>query len=230
MLQRGSIRRMRTLYHSWLDVPSRKVRLHLAEKGLEVTLQFEKTWERRAEFFKLNPAGEVPVLEDGPMVVPGGGVIAEYIEETYPQQSLLPADPHERLEVRRMCTWMDVKFYQEVTRYLVEERVTKRFLKMGHPNGDAIRAGRGNLRPHLDYLGYLLEQRHWLAGERLTLADVSAAAQLSSLDYLDEMDWALNPTVKEWYQRFKSRPSMRDILADRVPGMPPPKHYSDLDF
>jgi len=53
---------MRILYHVTLSPFSRKVRLVLAEKGLEFTLKIEKTWERRPEFLALNPAGEVPVL------------------------------------------------------------------------------------------------------------------------------------------------------------------------
>lgn len=221
---------MRTLYHSWLDPYSRKIRIQLAEKQLDFDLCFEKTWERRAEFFKLNPAGDVPVLTDEHVIAPGPQVISEYLEETYPDIALLPHDPEHRLEVRRLVAWMDHKFHLEVTRYLLDERVNKRFMQMGHPSGDAIRAGRSNIKPHMDYLGYLLDQRHWLAGEEMTLADVSAAAQISSLDYLDEIDWSYNAAVRAWYQRFKSRPSMRGILADRVPNMPPPGHYSDLDF
>ena len=53
---------MRMLYHLWLSPGSRKVRLALAEKGLEFSMKVEKTWERRPEFLALNPAGEVPVL------------------------------------------------------------------------------------------------------------------------------------------------------------------------
>ena len=58
---------MRVLYHHWLSASSRKVRIVLAEKGLDFALRLEKTWERRPGFLKLNPAGEVPVLveEDG---------------------------------------------------------------------------------------------------------------------------------------------------------------------
>jgi len=50
------------------------------------------------------------------------------------------------------------------------------------------------------------------------------------VDYLGEMPWHEYPAVKAWYQKIKSRPSFRALLADRVPGSSPPLAYSDLDF
>ncbi len=51
-----------------------------------------------------------------------------------------------------------------------------------------------------------------------------------ALDYLGDVPWEAHEPAKEWYARIKSRPSFRPILADHVPGAPPPKHYADLDF
>ena len=66
---------------------SRKVRIVLAEKNLEFTLKFEKTWERRPEFLALNPAGEVPVLiEPDGTVIAGTEAIVEYLDEVYPRE------------------------------------------------------------------------------------------------------------------------------------------------
>jgi glutathione S-transferase len=93
-----------------------------------------------------------------------------------------------------------------------------------------VRAALHNLRYHLDYISYLMESRSWLAGDELTLADLTAAAHLSCLDYVGDVPWGQYPLAKEWYVRLKSRPSFRPILADHVPGMPPPKLYANLDF
>ena len=76
----------------------------------------------------------------------------------------------------------------------------------------------------------LLDQRRWLAGDQMTLADFAAAAHLSVLDYISDVDWNRSTIVKDWYAKIKSRPAFRSILADQVPGFPPPKHYNDLDF
>ena len=106
----------------------------------------------------------------------------------------------------------------------------KRYMSMGTPDSSAIRAGHYNIRYHLDYITYLTERRSWLAGSDFSLADISAAAQLSSIDYLGDVPWEEFPAAKIWYSRIKSRPSFRPILADHMPGMPPPRHYADLDF
>jgi len=222
---------MRTLYHNWLSPHSRKVRIVLGEKKLEFGLEVEKTWERREAFLRLNPAGEVPVLvETGGTAISGGQVICEYLDEREPNPPLLGKGPLERAEVRRLCQWFDEKFDHEVTANLVGEKVMKRFLGLGSPDSAAIRAGKTNINHHLSYISYLVERRTWLAGDQMTLADITAGAHLSCVDYLGDVPWMNHALAKDWYARIKSRPSFRELLHDHIPGVPPPKHYADLDF
>ncbi len=222
---------MRTLFHLPLSPFCRKVRLVLAEKRLTFELQMEKVWERRHEYLELNPAATVPtLLEDNGLAVPESGVICEYLEEAYPEPVLLGETHAERVEVRRLIAWFDGKFNDEVTRNLNGEKYFKRISGVGHPDAAALRAGYANLRVHLLYLGWLAETRRWLAGSHVSLADFAAAAHLSVLDYQGDIDWSVSPAAREWYARLKSRPSFRPLLADRVGGMAPPAHYSDLDF
>ena len=222
---------MRTLYHLWLSPFCRKVRIALAEKGLDFEMKVENLWERRPEFLAMNPAGDVPVLiEDDGRVLADSTAIAEYLEETFPLPPLVPGDARERAEVRRLVGWFDVKFNREVTENLVGEKMMKRFLRTGEPDSRAIRAGRHNIHTHLDYIAWLAERRTWLAGDDFSLADLAAASHVSAVDYLGDVPWAEHPGSKDWYARVKSRPSFRAILADHIPGEPPPKHYADLDF
>lgn len=203
----------------------------MAEKSLPFELKVEKIWERRTEFFTLNPAGEVPVLvdQDGKAIV-DANAICEYLEETYASPNLLGHDPHARAETRRLIAWFDGKFNREVSAYLVDEKMMKRFVGLGEPNSHAIRAGKANIGHHLDYISYLIERRNWLAGDQFTLADIAAAAHLSCIDYLGDVPWDNHPVAKQWYMRIKSRPAFRGLLADHIPGVPPPKHYAQLDF
>lgn len=222
---------MRTLYHFWISPASRKVRLALDEKGLKFDLRIEKPWERRDRFLALNPAGDVPVLVDeNEAILIGCQAICEYLEEVYEDIPLMPEDAVERAEVRRLVNWFDRKFYMEVTDNLVEEKIMKRLTKSGTPNTAAIRAGHHNIHYHLEYITYLVERRSWLGGDEFGLADIAAAAQLSSVDYLGDVPWEQHPVAKVWYSRAKSRPSFRAILGDNLPGMPAPKHYANLDF
>ena len=222
---------MRILYHLPLSPFSRKIRVVLKEKDLEFTPQIEKIWERRPEFLALNPAGEVPVLiEPDGAVLSDSGAIAEYLDEMHREKLLLGLNPVDRAEVRRLVAWFDVKMNREVTENLVGEKLMKRLTRIGTPNSGAIRAGHANVGYHLDYVGYLIERRRWLAGDHFSLADIAAAAHLSALDYLGDVPWDRHDPAKEWYARMKSRPSFRPLLADQVAGMPPPPHYADLDF
>ncbi|WP_185803481.1 glutathione S-transferase family protein [Pontivivens nitratireducens] len=221
---------MRRLHHLPLSPFSRKVRLVLAEKRIEVELVEEKPWERRMEFLLLNPASQVPVLQIDGLTLSDSGAICEYLDETVPEPKLLPDTPAERAEARRLANWFDDKFHHEVTVNLLYERVTKKLKKSGYPESARIREGVSNIKFHLDYMDWLTDQRRWLAGDTLTIADFAAAAHLSCLDYVDDVDWARSDNVKDWYARIKSRPAFRAILADAVPGMPPPPHYADLDF
>jgi len=93
-----------------------------------------------------------------------------------------------------------------------------------------MRAARHNIRYHLAYIGWLVRTRDWLAGDRLSLADLAAAAHLSAADYLGDVPWTADEAAKNWYARVKSRPSFRTILADTLAGLPPAKSYADLDF
>jgi glutathione S-transferase len=222
---------MRLLYHQSLSPFCRKVRITLAEKKLEFETRLEPVWERRPEFLVLNPAAEVPVLvENDGSVLADGQAIVEYLDETAPEPPLLGITPLERAEARRLVAWFDVKFNAEVTDNLVGEKVMNRLLRRGHPNSAAIRAGHANIRYHLEYISFLMERRNWLAGERLTLADISAAAHLSCVDYIGDVPWDGYEDAKTWYARVKSRPSFRPILGDVVPGLPPVAAYADLDF
>lgn len=222
---------MRTLYHLPLDPGCRKVRILLGEKRLEAALKTEKIWERREIFLRLNPAGEVPVLvEDDGTSIPGAGVIAEYLDEAYPEPVMIGTTPLDRAETRRLVDWFDVKFDREVSAHLLEEKVLKRFLGLGHPDSAAVRAGHANVHYHLDYIAWLCDRRRWLAGDVFSLADIAAAAHLSAVDFLGDVPWEDHPGAKDWYARVKSRPSLRPVLADTVPGVTPPGHYADLDF
>ncbi len=218
------------LYHVPLSPFCRKVRLSLAEKRLEVELVEERYWERDPDFLRRNPAGKVPVLKIDGLTLTESAAICEYIEERYPEPALLPKNLAGRHEVRRLVGWFDDKFHAEVTSKLLYERVNKKITKEGYPDSSNVKAGAKAIKVHLDYLGSLLDQRRWLAGNELTLADFAAAAHLSALDYISDVDWNRNETVRDWYAKIKSRPAFRSLLADAVPGFPPPAHYADLDF
>jgi glutathione S-transferase len=230
---------MLTLFHHTFCPHSRFVRLALGEYRLEAALIEEPTWQRREEFLAMNPAGTTPVLlEEGQPPVPGASTVAEFLDEVCaPRRGelrLLPPETGVRVEVRRLTHWFHEKFFAEVSGPLVMERFFKRWLPNsaggGAPDAEAIRVAKHNIRYHLAYIGWLVRARDWLAGNRLTYADLAAAAHLSCADYLGDVPWNEDETAKGWYARVKSRPSFRPLLSETVPGIRPSETYADLDF
>ena len=222
---------MPSLLHLPLDPFSRKIRIVLGEKKITASLAVEPIWERRHEFLSINPAGTVPVfIEDDGTTISTSQAIAEYLEETSKEPALIFGTALQRAEIRRLCNWFDVKFNTEVTEYLLGEKIMKRFLGLGEPSSETIRAGYANIDTHLGYIEYLAEQRAWLAGENFSLADITAASHISSIDYLGDIAWEDYQQAKQWYARIKSRPSFRPLLQDLIPGTQPPAHYKNLDF
>lgn len=218
-----------------LDPGCRFIRLMLAEKGLAARFVETPPWGRESDLAQANPAMTVPVLIDEP---PTGGeiaiapslAIAEYLEEVYREPALFPATSAGRAEARRLAHWFDTKFESEVNALIVRRRIDGKLQARRWGEPEPLRAAAEALAWHLDYLSYLLERRAFLAGDRLTIADLAAAAHLSTQDYFGLIPWADFQDAKAWYQRMKSRPSMRPLLADRFENTAPAAHYADLDF
>ena len=230
---------MFTLFHHPFCPHSRFIRLALGEHGLDLRLVEERVWERREAFLALNPAGTTPVLlSEGRPAIPGAGIIAEYLDESHgaamDERRLLPTTMSERIEVRRLMAWFNEKFFEEASNPLVTERIYKRFISEGDgggaPAAEVIRAAKANVRYHLAYIGWLARTRNFLAGDRLTYADLAAAAHLSAIDYLGDVPWIEDAAAKAWYARVKSRPSFRPLLSEWLAGVPASRTYVDLDF
>ena len=227
------------LYHYPLCPFSRKIRFLLDEFGVPYRLKEIEFWKRPNELIRLNPACEVPVLvdEDNDLKIMDSFVIAEYLDEIYSSNktdllgvSFLSNNAKERAEIRRLEMWFDKKFYNEVSKYILEERVYNTFLDKSKINTKRLKAGQKNLEPHLRYMEFLLDRRKWLAGENFSLADISASTQISSLDYLGEISWSKYKILKDWYLTIKSKIAFHSILKDKIEGFKPSKYYSELDF
>lgn len=209
---------------------SRKIRVMMSEKKMLFVLKEEEPWNLSKECYKLNPAGELPIFIYDGNVLCGNQAITEFLEETSRDYKLLPSMPRERAEVRRLTEWFDYKFYHEVYRNIVCEKVHKRFANGATPDSKILNVGFNNLNFHMEYLDWLTEQNNYLAGDNFSLADISAAANLSVLDYLGDVPWNDYKNAKLWYSKIKSRPSFKDILKDSIRGILPARSYADLDF
>jgi glutathione S-transferase len=225
---------MLALIHHPFCPQSRFIRLVASEMGLHLEFREERAWEWNRAFLLVNPAGTTPVLLDEPDITACGVMpIAEYLDDLYGLEAgdkrLMPDEPVARLEVRRLCDWFTLKFHNEVSSLIFDEKIAKRF-SGGSPDMAPIRAAKANIRMHLRYIGYLMRQRPWLGGDALSLADLAAAAHLSIVDYCGDVPWEEDEETKDWYLRIKSRPSFRLLMNDRLPGIAPAPQYELVDF
>ena len=222
------------LYHFAFHPASRAARLALGEAKVEWAEEPVRPWDENCPLFDLNASGMPPVLavtERGkPLNLCELDAILGWLEDRSKGDFLLPADPAERAEARRLATWFSRRFSDEVDAVLLHERMEKPLLRLGPPDARMLREGREALKSHLTVLEPLAAGREWLAGRRLSQADLIAAGHLSVLDYFGEIAWASWPSLKLWYSKLKSRPCFRPLLGDRFPGVHPAPWYADLDF
>ena len=202
----------------------------MSEKKMLFILREEEPWRLSSDFYKLNPAGELPVFINDGQVVVGHYAISEYLEETSTEIPLIYGNAKQKAEIRRMTDWFDNKFYREVYRNIVSEKIYKRFASGASPDSKILKMGLNNLGYHMEYIEWLLDKHQYLVSEEITLADLTAAAHFSIVDYLGDVPWDSFAATKLWYSKIKSRPSFKDILKDTVKGILPSRNYTNLDF
>lgn len=224
---------MRRLFHYPLSGFSREVRVMLDEKSLDYELVYETPWDPSEELVDHSVSGDVPVLVDASgIVVHGISAIREYLEEIYPEVKLIGESVEERTEARKISDWFNYIFFKDVYYPIMKEKILKRFSKDidRRPDPACVRTAGAKLTNHMEYIAWLVDRRNWLAGKQFSVADISAAALISVLDYLGVIQWSKYDLAKDWYVRIKSRPSFRGILHDNLSQIPPAEDYANLDF
>ena len=222
---------MWTLHQFPLCPFSRKVRILLGEKSIAYDLVQRRPWDEGDDLWRLNDAGRVPVLEDKArnIALCDSRAICEYLEETVERSPMLAGSALARAETRRLVALFEENFHADVVAPLLHEKMTKRLVLRQPPDGRILREAMKRAHGHLDYIDWLVDNRSWLAGSTMSLADLAAAAQVSVADYLGGIDWRGHDQARGWYAVFKSRPSFRPLLAEKMEGIHPPSHYAMVD-
>ena len=98
------------LFHGWRSSASRRVRLCLAEKGLDYEsriIDMLRGDQHQPEYLAMNPNGVVPSLLHGDRVLYESSTIAEYLDELYPEPPIMPRDAWQRAQIRNFVRWID---------------------------------------------------------------------------------------------------------------------------
>ena len=207
---------------------ARKIKITLAEKALNYELIRENIVHEQDNRKTVRSFEEMLVLRDGNQKYTNHIAIDEYLEERYPRHSLLADSLQVRANIRMISNLFDNQFYHQVVKKILYERLYKSVTNRRAPDSNLIRKVRQDIALYLDYIEKLLSaSAKWLAGEQLSRADIVVASHISVLDYFGDIPWSHNQEVREWYAVFKSRPSMKTILEDRIAGFDPAPDYCD---
>ncbi|HVM56405.1 MAG TPA: glutathione S-transferase family protein [Gaiellaceae bacterium] len=167
-----------------------RVRIVLAEKGIEYEVVEIDLADRPAWIYEKNPTGRVPVIEEDGWALPESAVIMEYLEERYPEPALLAADPADRALAR--------------LRIFRQDELTSPYY--------ALRRGEDGARERLDAalarLDGMLDAAPWLGGREYGLADIASVPWLLRARDLLRVELDPYPAVLDWLERLEQRPAV----------------------
>ena len=234
---------MLALYHNDMSLCAQKVRVCLAEKGLEWEsrhLVLRAAEHQQPWYLELNRRAVVPTLIDGEKVIPESNVILEYLDESYPDPALAPRDAYGRARMRLWTKQLDEDVHDASAailsfgiafrhQYLERGELGKKMLEQ-IPNvfkrerrRDVVEKGAQSkhfviaverMVLLLDEMEEALARHQWLAGNDYTLADVAFTPYLARLEHLNILGMiGERHRVADWYRRCQARPSFDDAIV-----------------
>jgi len=193
------------LYTFPTSTNSRKVRIVLIEKGLEferINVDLAKKEQKKPEYLKINPFGQVPALDDDGFIVYDSTIINEYLEDEYPHPPLMPEDSDGRARARMMEDFRDSHFhppFMEIIHEILYKPEAERDTAL-------IDRAKQRIMNCFDRLEEELEGKEYLVGT-FSLADI---AFMPNADLLGRLGVQVDPKYKNmpaWFARLRARPS-----------------------
>ena len=235
---------MLTLYSFGPGANSLKPLLTLYEKGLDFTSRFlnPATFEHHSDWFKkINPNGQVPVLDHDGKIITESTVICEYLEDEFPTTpALRPADSYGRAQMRIWTKWVDEyfcwcvstigwermvkgmarklsdeEFEQAVQRIpLKEQQVKWRRAREGFPQ-EMLDEEMRKIAYSVKKLEARLALSPWLAGDQYTLADICNFAIANGMEkgFAELVNEKDTPHLMDWIRRINERPAAKEMFA-----------------
>ena len=193
--------------------PTRSIRARwtLQELGVDfepITVDLAAGESRRPEFLKLNPAGKVPVLVDGDLVLTESVAIVLYLAEKHPEKGLLPRDVGQRGQVLRWLLFAATELEQPLWRIT---RHTRLYAESERLPAEIALAGR-DFAQMAAVLDQHLQGRHYVACDRVTVADFVTAY---TLDWANEVKLLGGfPRLLAYMEKMYERPQAPLRIAD----------------
>ena len=208
------------LYGSGISPFSRKVRVFLAEKGLDFEDDPMIPMGVSGEYKAMHPQGKIPLLTDGDRVIPDSSAICDYLERVAPSPALYPSDPYEHARAVWYEEFADAGLIN-ATIVLFQERVLGPVFFKRDSDEEKIRdAVENTIPPFFDYLERNLGDADYFVGNRFSIADISLGSQFANYKYGDgEVDAKRWPRLAAWVERVHGRPSFKALIESDLQGI-----------
>jgi glutathione S-transferase len=194
----------------------RKVRVALAEKKLEYTLDPVMPFGPNPEFRKLSPLGKIPALTDDGATLPDSSVICAYLERKYPEPALYPTEPHAYGRALWFEEYADSAMVGVIGPKIFLQRVVNPMF-FSKPCDDAVvqKAVDEELPPLFDYLESQLEGGDGIVAGRFSIADIAIGSMIVNLQHggfgIDAARW---PKLAAHVARVHARPSFKSLIEE----------------
>jgi len=210
------------IYGSTISPFVRKVRVVLAEKGLDYKLDPVNPFAPPPEFLAISPLKRIPAFRDTDLPEPNhlsdSSVICDYLENKFPTPALYPGDPYQRARALWYEEYADSILAATVGPGLFFERVVKRIMK-GQPDESVCQATlTQKLPPLFDYLEKEIGDKQFFAGDAFSIADIAVATMIVNFEHAGEaIDAARWPKLSAFAKRVHERPSFKTCIEEERP-------------
>ena len=199
------------LYDSKVAPNPRRVRIFLAEKGIEVpsvVVNIVTGENRQPEFLQKNPMGGLPVLElDDGTYLPESLAIIEYFEELHPNPPMIGTTPLERARVRALERLCEMSVLGRIA--VIFQNTHPLFASRVKQSADAADTARAALAANLKVLDAKVGSNAFVAGATPTIADCTLFAALKFGEFAGAPLDRGYKNVARWYDAFSQRPSAK---------------------
>lgn len=194
-------------------VPSRALRVLwlLRELDIEcevVTVNLGTGEQRGPDFRALNPAGKIPVLVDGDVVLTESVAITLYLAEKYPGKGLIPTSLADRAQMYRWIFFLVTEIELPLWRIALHTRIYEAAERRPEEVALATRDGRAMI----DVIENHMQDREFFVGDHLTVADLNAAYLLDWANLENLLEDA--PRLRTYLAAMYARPTAPPTIAE----------------
>lgn len=188
------------IYYAVPSIFARKVLAVLDEKNLDYSIK-NIAWgdHKKEDYLKLNPNGEIPVMTDDGETIYESTAMVEYLNDEYPEPSLMPEVSADRARVRMIIAYCDLHFYKAIVKCVLKKKANEEITE------DLIAGVTEGVKRIEKYLG----SQEYIAG-KFSLADCTVMAAFASIEGLGLTDKVgIAPKLRQYWDRLKRRPGYK---------------------